>query len=200
MIYHYCPNCGSSIEIREIERRARAYCPNCQTIHYEQLKIGAGAIIEKTGNLLLIQRTIEPFKGCWNLPAGYAEVDESPLETARREVWEETGLEVRITDLVNVYFFNDDPRGNGILIVYNCQMVGGTLEEREEGVNPTYFDPTRLPVNLAGGGHDQAVHAWRERTSHLSERGAATPGGSLGQVRDLVETASAPGHKKAVLT
>lgn len=164
MIYHYCPSCGSSTKIQDIEQKARAFCPNCQTVHYEQLKVGAGAIIEQAGSLLLIQRTIKPFQGCWNLPAGYAEVDESPPETARREVWEETGLEVQVRDLVNVYFFNDDPRGNGIIIVYNCHIVGGMLEERAEGVNPTYFHPTRLPANLAGGGHNQAIQAWRERT------------------------------------
>ena len=166
MIYHYCPNCGSSIELREIERRPRAYCPNCDTVHYEQLKVGAGAIIERKGHLLLIQRTIDPFQGCWNLPAGYVEVDESPIEAVRREVWEETGLEVEVMDLDNVYFFSDDPRGNGLHIVYNCRIVGGRLEEREEGVNPTYFHPAQVPANLAGGGHDQAVRAWSERTRH----------------------------------
>lgn len=163
MAFHYCPNCGSSLEIREIEQKPRAYCPRCQIIHYEQLKVGAGALIERGNCLLLIQRTMAPFTGCWNLPAGYTEVDENLLDTVRREAWEETGLEIQVTTLDNVYFFDDDPRGNGILIVYNCDIVGGRLEESVEGINPTYFSVERLPTKLSGGGHDQAIRAWSER-------------------------------------
>jgi ADP-ribose pyrophosphatase YjhB (NUDIX family) len=41
------------------------------------LKVGAGALIEHEGRLLLLKRTQAPFKGCWNLSAGYVESDES---------------------------------------------------------------------------------------------------------------------------
>ena len=62
------------------------------------------------GCLLLIRRTHEPFGEQWNVPAGYVEIDEDPAHAVVREVYEETGLPVEIGRLVNVYFFNDDPR------------------------------------------------------------------------------------------
>jgi 8-oxo-dGTP pyrophosphatase MutT (NUDIX family) len=96
------------------------------------------------------------------LPAGYAEADEAPLETVVREVYEETGLRVEPEDLVDVYYFDDDPRGNGILIVYECRPVGGVLRATREGADPAFFGPSEVPKDLSGGGHDQAIRAWRD--------------------------------------
>ena len=159
----YCPHCGKNLEMRMIEQKIRPFCSHCQYIHYTKLKVGAGGLIEQDEKLLLIQRTHDPFFNCWNLPAGYVEVDESPLQAVSREVYEETGLQVEIERLVDVYFFDNDQRGNGILIVYKCRPVGGKLTDTLEGVNPTFFKSNNIPKNLAGGGHNQAIHAWKER-------------------------------------
>ena len=165
----YCPDCGARLELRESEQRQRSFCPQCQRFHYVQLKVGAGALIEKDGRLLLLQRTQAPFQGCWNLPAGYVEADEAPLETAIRETYEETGLRVEVKGLVDVIFFADDPRGNGIFILYACTPLGGQLSASQEAVNPTFFAVSELPENLAGGGHDQAVNAWKR--AHTGKMG-----------------------------
>ena len=159
----FCPSCGKVLELRQVEQKQRSFCPQCQRFHYAQLKVGAGGLIEQDRRLLLIQRTNAPFRDCWNLPAGYAEIDESPLQTVIREVYEETGLRVEVESLVDVYFFTDDPRGNGILIVYKSSPIGGNLTETLEGVKPTFFAVSDIPKNLAGGGHNQAIHAWKER-------------------------------------
>jgi ADP-ribose pyrophosphatase YjhB (NUDIX family) len=158
----YCSGCGTALETRMIERQ-RKFCPLCQRVHYAGLKVGAGALIERNGCLLLMQRTMSMFQGSWNIPAGYVEVDEHPLEAVVRETYEETGLRVEVKGLVDIYFFSNDPRGNGILIVYECKPVGGELQATEESINPTYFPAEDIPKNLAGGGHIQAVGAWKKR-------------------------------------
>jgi ADP-ribose pyrophosphatase YjhB (NUDIX family) len=157
----FCASCGTPLEWREFEHKQRPYCPRCQQVHYAQLKVGAGGLIEQDGRLLLLQRTQAPFEHCWNLPAGYAEINESPRQTVVREVYEETGLHVEVEGLIDVYFFADDPRGNGILIVYRCRSLGGKLAATAEAVNPTFFAASDIPRNLAGGGHDQAILAWQ---------------------------------------
>ena len=164
----FCGNCGASLKGREFEHRTRLYCPECGQIHYDQLKVGAGGLIECNGKLLLLQRTKAPFEHCWNLPAGYVESDECPLLAVIREVNEETGLMVEVEELIDVYFFTDDPRGNGILIVYKCKSVGGELTASAEGDNPTYFEGHDIPGDLAGGGHDQAILTWkRDKSAEL---------------------------------
>ena len=117
--------------------------------------------------LLLVQRgpSAPAFAGAWNLPAGYCEADESPAMTAVRETREETGLQVRIGRLAGAYFFDDDPRGNGILLVYEAAPVGGSLRvDGQEGVQADFFQPGGLPEPLCGGGHDQAIRVWEART------------------------------------
>ncbi len=158
----YCPDCGITLEMRLFDNRQRSFCSQCQRAYHAQLKVGAGALIEQESGLLLLQRTYAPFKGCWNLPAGYVEADESPLEAAIRETFEETGLHVEVERLLDVYFFEDDPRGNGILIVYECRQVGGELRASRETFNPAFFTAGVIPKNLTGGGHDQAILAWKE--------------------------------------
>lgn len=158
----YCPDCGAPLEAQWHENRERDFCPRCQRIHYRQLKVGAGGIIESDGKLLLLQRTHQPFKGCWNLPAGYAEVDESPYQTVVREVFEEVGLRVEVNRLFDLFFYQDDPRGNGILVVFKCHVIGGGHQISREAGNFQYFAPDELPAQLAGGGHDQAVMRWQQ--------------------------------------
>ena len=93
-----------------------------------------------------------------------------PPHTVIREVYEETGLQVEVDRLVDIYFFDDDPRGNGILVVYKCHPVGGHLIATGEGANPTFFAQSDIPSNLAGGGHDQAIGAWRNPRAALKAR------------------------------
>lgn len=64
-------------------------------------------------------------------------------------------MQVEAGRLVDVYFF-DDPRGNGSLIVYACRPVRGELRPSQEGSDPTFFLRMEVPLELAGGGHDQA--------------------------------------------
>jgi 8-oxo-dGTP diphosphatase len=153
--------CGDLLEKQEFQGRTREICPTCGWVYYQQLRVGAGVWLQRDGQLLLLKRSQAPFAGCWNLPAGYAETDEPPVLTAEREALEETGLRVKIGNLVDAFFFVDDPRGNGILLVYKCEVVGGAIKLDHESCEWGYFSPWEIPEALAGGGHDQAVHLWQ---------------------------------------
>jgi len=148
---------------RELDGRSREFCSSCGWVFYQHLKIGAGVLIEKDGRLLLTRRSNEPFLNTWNLPAGYVESDESPVDAARREALEETGLHIRVKGLVDVYFFNDDPRGDGILIVYEAAVEGGELQVSSESYQIAFFSHNEIPEALAGAGQDLAIRAWEKR-------------------------------------
>ena len=122
-----------------------------------------GALVVRDHALLLVQRGPGTcaLPGAWNLPAGYCEADESPSMTAVRETQEETGLQVRVGRLVGAYYFDDDPRGNGILLVYEATPVGGSLRvDGQEGAQAEFFQPGNLPEPL--------------RTAHLVAGGIAS--------------------------
>jgi 8-oxo-dGTP diphosphatase len=139
------------------------------------LHVGAAALVEREGCLLLLQRTFEPFAGHWNLPAGYVEPGESPEQAARREALEETGLVVDVIAVDGVYFFADDPRGNGILIAYRCRSAGSDPMPGREATASAWFLPSELPKPLAGGGHDRAVLEWKRRAALGEVEASARP-------------------------
>jgi 8-oxo-dGTP diphosphatase len=150
-----------------VEGRLRPVCRACERVVYAQLRVGAGALIQRDGALLLLKRgpAADAFHGAWNLPSGYCEATEPPRVAAVRETAEETGLQVRIRRLAGVYYFDDDPRGAGLLLAYECTVVGGEVRvDGKEAVAASYFLPERLPQLLCGGGHDQAISAWRARS------------------------------------
>jgi 8-oxo-dGTP diphosphatase len=171
----YCSDCGTELIERVVEGRPRSACPSCGRIAYQQLKVGAGALLQRDGKLLLVQRgPKEAFPGAWNLPAGYCEADEPPRLTAARETAEETGLEVQVGPLVDVYFFDDDARGSGLLIVYEGKVVGGELcVDGTEAQAAAFFPPGGLPEPLSSGGHDQAIKAWQVRALDRWQPGMA---------------------------
>jgi ADP-ribose pyrophosphatase YjhB (NUDIX family) len=139
-------------------------------VHYEHLKVGAGVLVQHHGKLLLVQRSAdcEAFPSTWGIPAGYCEVAEQPAEAAQREAAEETGLSVRVRRLADVLFFDDDPRGNGLLIVYEADLDGEadiSLEHRPGGeiAAVAFFAPDSLPEELCGVGHTQVIRGWQVR-------------------------------------
>jgi ADP-ribose pyrophosphatase YjhB (NUDIX family) len=164
---HYCFQCGHELVWKEIEGRQREICPVCQRIHYEQLKLSAGTLVEQDGAILLVQRACEPWRGMWYLPAGYLEVDERPPLGAVRETCEETGLQVEITGLMDAYFYDDDPRGNGVVIIYHARVTGGHLQPGPEALDCRFFAPDSLPAALLDG-HKAAVGIWVSQKRSMS--------------------------------
>ena len=90
--------------------------------------IGVGAVIIRGDRVLLVRRATEPLKGEWSVPGGVLELGEKLREGVRREVLEETGLQVEPGDVLDVFdsIFRD---GQGrtqyhyVLIDYLCHCV-----------------------------------------------------------------------------
>lgn len=81
------------------------------------------------GDIVLIKRGIEPFKGMWALPGGHVEVGETVESAAVREAGEETGLLISLEEIIGVYSDPDrDPRGHTVSIAYRARPVGGKLQ------------------------------------------------------------------------
>ena len=154
----YCLNCGHRLEKQIIENRERDICPVCGWVNYIQLKVTAGMLVVQDSKLLLVQRVIEPWKGYWYLPSGFAENDETQIHAAEREAREETGLDIHAEALVNVYFYNDDTRGNGLLILYSGRITGGKIKVNSEAKAIKFFYPEEInSLKLAGISHNNAI-------------------------------------------
>ena len=94
--------------------------------------VGVGAIILRRDRILMAQRGKEPLMGWWSLPGGALELGESLADGVRREVREETGLEIRPMGVLEIFerIMRDAtgaPEYHYVLIDYICRITGGEL-------------------------------------------------------------------------
>lgn len=99
--------------------------------------VGAGAVIVKDGKVLLVKRRAPPKAGYYSIPGGLVEVGESVREAAKREVFEETGLIVKVGELIDVIDnIVKDEKGrvkyHYVIIDYLAHPVGGRLKESSD--------------------------------------------------------------------
>ncbi|WP_309493371.1 NUDIX hydrolase [Candidatus Hecatella orcuttiae] len=102
-------------------------------------RVGVGALIRCGEQVLLVRRKFEPGKGLWSIPGGLVELGERLEEAVRREVKEETGLDVAIENLINVgEVIEADGEGrilfHYVLIDYSARPVGGRLTGSPESL------------------------------------------------------------------
>ena len=160
--FTYCPMCQTELEYRHIFDRQRQQCPECKWIHFQDPKVGAGVLAVQDGKVLLGRRGVNPGMGLWCFPSGFVEIDEGPEEAAVREFKEETGLDVRLTDLFDVYHFYSAVKGTGVLILYRGEIIGGNPMAMDDLTELGYFAPNDLPSDeeLAFDSNRQALKRW----------------------------------------
>ncbi len=95
--------------------------------------VGVGGVIIDGGRVVLIRRRFEPLAGEWSLPGGTIELGETLVAGVAREMREETGLDVAVGPVVEVFdrIMLDDERKvryHFVLVDYLCRPVGGTLQ------------------------------------------------------------------------
>lgn len=163
--YRFCPLCGSTLKEKEHDGRLRMVCTNdsCDFIFYQNPIPAAGAIIVDNNKILLVKRAYPPKIGWWCIPAGFMEWNEHPIQTAIREIYEETGLQIKLTSFFEVYSGNDDPRNNAILLLYLADITGGELKAADDALEVRYFDFDNLPKNIAFEAHIQALKDYKTR-------------------------------------
>lgn len=161
-VYRFCPTCQYALEKKDIDDQIALSCPNCGFIFWNNPKPVASFLLVKDKRVLMLQRAHEPFKDYWCLPGGFMRYEETPEETAKREVREETRLGIKIDGLIGVYRIDNDPRGIHIDIIYHGKAHGEiTLSKEDRKYN--YFSPNELPELIAYK-HREAVLDWLKKS------------------------------------
>ena len=103
----------------------------------ERPVVGIGGVIVDRGRTVLIRRGSEPLRGEWSIPGGTLELGESLDEGVARELLEETGIVVRVTELIEVFdrIYGEDgtiavrtthkPRFHYVIVDYLCKRISG---------------------------------------------------------------------------
>ena len=91
---------------------------------------------------MLVKRAIEPGYGKWVFPGGYVDRGEEVQAAAVREAREETGLDVPLDRLINIYSYAGR---TPVIVVYAATMIGGCLGCDDEGLEARFFDRDAIP-------------------------------------------------------
>jgi len=155
---HFCPRCGTQVNLEERFGQVRPVCPGCGWIFFADPKVAAAVLVERRGEILLVRRVNQPYRGDWSLPAGFIDAGEDPAEAAARECLEETGLSVRITGLLDVIADREHPRGADFVLYYRAEVLSGKLHPADDADAAAFFAPDRLPPIAF-----KATHTFLER-------------------------------------
>jgi len=116
----------------------------------ERPVVGIGGVIIEQGRCLLIRRGSEPLRGEWSIPGGTLEIGESLQEGVARELLEETGVEVRVLDLIEVFdriFLENEtpgsrqtksPRFHFVIVDYLCERISGEARAGSDVTDVAY--------------------------------------------------------------
>ncbi|MCP4539077.1 MAG: NUDIX domain-containing protein [Chloroflexi bacterium] len=166
----FCPRCGGLLKIvvRYEKDRPRQVCTTCGRVHYRNAKPCAGALVTRDGCVLLVKRAIQPFLGYWDIPGGFLEEDELPKAGIIREIQEETGLEIQLTELFGFYMdrYGYDDTGDYCLNIYfMAEVVSGQAYPADDAAELAWFAPNELPEKIAFKHAHVVLADWVRRTS-----------------------------------
>ena len=143
--WKYCPRCAAELE----HSHERVDCPSCGFVSHSNSEPTACAlVVDDEGRLLLVRRAGDPYRDTWDLPGGFLEEAETPLDGLRRELREETGLEIEPDGFVGAWLdaYGDGPDSPTTLNLYwAAHVVGGEAVAGDDASELGWFARDELP-------------------------------------------------------
>lgn len=126
----------------------------------DQPVVGVGGVVIRDDRALIVRRGTEPLKGQWSIPGGTLHLGETLAEGVRRELREETGLEVTVLDLIEIFeriFYEETgsadadpppgarPRYHFVIADYLCEAPEGTPRAGSDVTDLAFVTEEELP-------------------------------------------------------
>jgi ADP-ribose pyrophosphatase YjhB (NUDIX family) len=168
--FRFCPNCGQPLD--PPSGRHEQHCHACGDTQYHNAKPCAGVLITRDGRVLLARRAHEPHQGTWDVVGGFLHPHEHPENGARREAKEETGLDIRLGDLLAVYMDRYGDNGDCTLnLYYIAEAPAGDVVAASDASELRWFSPDELPTDVAFEHQIELLEKWtrhvRARQNHI---------------------------------
>jgi ADP-ribose pyrophosphatase YjhB (NUDIX family) len=156
--WKHCPRCGSTqIEVAG----GKGECPVCGFRAYASSKPTASAVcLDAEGRVLLSRRGEEPFKGMWDLPGGFLEEGEHPLDCLRRELREEGGVDIEPVAFLGIWIdkYGGDGSAQATLNLYwTARIVDGKPEPADDVAEFRWFPADEVPLDELAFPHTRDV-------------------------------------------
>lgn len=166
--WKHCPSCGGPLQVED----RSAACRECgRNVYANPAPTVSAIVVDDGGRVLLARRRGDPGKGMWDIPGGFIEEGEAPLETLRRELEEETGVEIEPTAFLGGFA---DRYGEGGVYTVNfywtAHIRSGEPSPADDVADLRWFGPDELPEahEFAFRNSLEALENWRSRTGARS--------------------------------
>jgi 8-oxo-dGTP diphosphatase len=141
--------------------------------------VGVGVVVWRGDRVLLVRRGNPPKAGSWSLPGGAQELGETVFETARREVREETGLEVEVIGVVEVV--DSIHRDDAGRIAYHYTLIdvvavteSTDLAAADDAMDAVWADADKLELYALWSETARVIAKSREALSRACGRGRSS--------------------------
>jgi NADH pyrophosphatase NudC (nudix superfamily) len=164
--FRFCPSCATPLQLlaaaEDSGEKTRLRCPSCGWTHWNNPTPVLAAVIEcaDRGGRVLLARNAAWSGRMFALITGFMEAGESPQDGMRREIVEETALQVDALALIGVYEFQ---RMNQVIIAYHA-LAHGEVRLSPELAEYKLFAPADLICWRAGTGY--ALADWLRQRGH----------------------------------
>ena len=162
--YQYCPYDGERLTGSNVASEGPPTCRKCGFTDYQNPKACVAILITQGENILLARRGIEPAKGQWDIPGGFADAGESVEETVVREALEETTLRVQVREYLgsvpDVYGPRQTPTMNLCFLV---EVLEGEPKPRSDVEALVWFSLDKLPKKMAFAHQERVMQLLKER-------------------------------------
>lgn len=149
MNYKFCPKCGGGLEEQKVEHATCPVCKSCGFVFYQNSKPTASPVILNEKNeVLLLKRAIKPHFGKWDLPGGFLENGEEPIDGLKREAMEEMNIEIEPIDILTIFIDKypyDDGEFYTLNLFYRVKIKSGEIKLDSENSEFKWFKQEEIP-------------------------------------------------------
>ena len=159
--WQYCPRCGASATRGD-------GCSTCSSCGFEVWAASIpgvqGLAVDDVGRVLLGQRKADPGGGLWDIPGGFLDEGEDPIDGLRREFLEETGLNVEVDAFLGIWIESYGTRFVHCA-TWIVRPIGGQLKAGDDLAHVEWFAADRLPAtaDFAFPTHSEILGVWAKR-------------------------------------
>jgi len=159
--WKHCPRCASHLR----PEPGAVRCDTCGLVVYAKPAPAiCGLVVDDGGRVLLGRRARAPAAGLWDILGGFMNEYEHPLDTLKRELREETGLDVEAEAFVGVVADRYGDEGNATLnLCWTARIISGDAAPSDDVSELRWFEPHELPgeEELAFSNTAELLRAWR---------------------------------------
>lgn len=143
--WKHCPRCAGPLE----NDGSTARCGACELVAYATSEPTVCALVlDGLGRVLLARRAFEPEAGKWDVPGGFLEEGEEPLDGLRRELREEAGLEIKPLGLHGIFadrYGGAEDATATLNLYWTARIVSGDPEPADDVAELVWFPLDELP-------------------------------------------------------